>query len=99
MEGTNLNNIENERSPEDALNDLQKREKELLATNEVQVKLASQIFPEEATLEDMLIKWATSEEHYSEKFRKIIEEDKDLKERILNGDDTVVEEIMKLLVN
>jgi len=100
MEGLNIdNNIEDEGTRQRALNDLKKREEELLLTNEVQIRLSSMIFPEEKSLEDMLLKWATSPEHYSERFRNIIEENADLKERILKKDESVVEDIMKLLVN
>lgn len=100
MEGLNQNQIEDEgRTPQSALTDLKKRERELLATNEMQVKLASMIFSEEATLEDMLIKWTTSEEHYSERFRNILEDNHDIKERVLRGDESVVDDIIKLLAN
>jgi hypothetical protein len=82
-----------------AFEQLQRREHELLKTNEIQIKLAHIFFPEEETSEEKMMKWATSEEGFSAKFRQILEQNPDILKRVMKDDESIIDDIVNLLTH
>lgn len=88
MEGLGQNSEENtptqEAAQQEAFEQLKKREKEVERLNEVQTNLAITFFAEEEEIDQCLTKWITS--GLSIKFRIILDNNEELKMRLLSGD-------------
>jgi hypothetical protein len=82
-----------------ALEKLQMRNKELLKTTDVQIKLSRIFFPEKGNASDQMMYWSEGPENYASKFREILDSRPDLKKKIMEDDDSVLDDFLNLLTH